>query len=257
MKPEPHGLWSTRTTVTIASYDGVPHPEIGIVTVTTPDFAVKVEPVGSGGNLGLCVTVTFGLALAPPVYFSGVMQPPPPALKSPEHVPVVAVKAICRNTRIEVGAPAAPPAESSTRTMNEKLPPEVGLPVVLPPVDNARPGGSAPPSSDHLYGFTPPAATRTATPYVTPTSPMWNGNFVMISFAGLGAGLGEGETSGVAVTLTLGVGAVLGVGLTAAAEGVDSGELVACWLVWVQPANIKTSPATSVAGTPPPLIPRP
>src|ERR1035437_1160997 len=169
MKPEPHGLWSTRTTVTIASYGGVPHPEIRIVTVTTPDFAVKVEPVGSCGNLGLCVTVTFGLALAPPVYFSDVMQPPPPALKSPEHVPVVAVKAICRNTRIEVGAPAAPPAESSTRTMNEKLPPEVGLPVVLPPVDNARPGGSAPPSSDHLYGFTPPAATRTATPYVTPT----------------------------------------------------------------------------------------
>ena len=135
-----------------------------MVTVTIPDFAMNVEPAGSGRYWALCNTVTLGVLEAPPVYFNWVVQPPPLALKVPEHVQAVVVKAICRNTRIELGAPAAPPAESSTRTTNEKFPTVVGFPVVLPPVDNVRPGGRAPPSSDHLYGFTPPAATRTTVP---------------------------------------------------------------------------------------------
>jgi hypothetical protein len=112
---------------------------------------------------------------------------------------------------IELGAPAAAPAESSSRTTNEKVPTVVGLPVVLPPVDNARPGGRAPPWIDHLYGATPPAPPRATVPYVTPTSPTWNGSFVMISFAGLGEAIGEGEVSGVADSA--GVGTVLSDGV--------------------------------------------
>ena len=81
-------------------------------------------------------------------------------LNPPEQIALVPRKAICRNTEIVLGTPAAAPAESSTRTTNEKLPAAVGLPVVLPPDDNARPGGRAPPSSDHLYGGTPPFAPR-------------------------------------------------------------------------------------------------
>ena len=77
----------------------------------------------------------------------------------------------------------------------------------------------------------------------------------MMSFAGLGDAFGEGDAAGAGDAV--GVGAVLGVVVTGDVEGLVSGEVKAVWLVWVQPANIKTSPATSVAGTPPPLIPRP
>jgi hypothetical protein len=67
----------------------------------------------------------------------------------------------------------------------------------------------------------------------------------MISLAGLGeAAVGDVAGDGV----SLGVGAVLGV---VATDGVASGEVVACWLVWVQPAKTRTKPATHAAGTRP------
>jgi hypothetical protein len=134
----------------------------GILTVTTPDFTVKLEPDGSGGYLGFCVTTTFGVAEAPPVYLSGVVHET--GSPTAEQFPVNADHAICRNTKMDPGAPAAAPAESSTRTENEKVPTVVGFPVVLPPVDSVRPGGRAPACMDHLYGLTPPAATRTTVP---------------------------------------------------------------------------------------------
>jgi hypothetical protein len=69
----------------------------------------------------------------------------------------------------------------------------------------------------------------------------------MISFAGLGDGLGEGADAGVGDSA--GVGMVLGVVVTGAVEGLDSGELDAVWLGCVQPDNSKTNPATHAAGT--------
>lgn len=144
---------------------------------------------------------------------------------------------------IELGAPAAAPAESSTRTENEKLPTVVGFPVVLPLVDSASPGGSAPPWMVHLYGFTPPAATTTTVPYVTPTSPMWYGRLLIISFAGLGEVFGGGEDAGVGNSAG---GAVLGVVVTGDVKGLASGEFEAIWLGCVQPTNSKATPATTV-----------
>lgn len=73
----------------------------------------------------------------------------------------------------------------------------------------------------------------------------------MISLGGLGkAGDGDVADDGDSA----GVGAVLGVVITdgvASGEVVTSGEVVACWLSWVQPARIKTNPATHAAGTTP------
>ena len=77
---------------------------------------------------------------------------------------LVVVQATCRNTKIDVNTPAALPAESPTRTTNEKVPEAVGLPVALPPDDTAKPPGRAPELIDHLYGLTPPAATRVTVP---------------------------------------------------------------------------------------------
>lgn len=74
----------------------------------------------------------------------------------------------------------------------------------------------------------------------------------MISLAGLGDAIGVGEVAGVGESA--GVGAVLG--LATAADGLTSGEAVACWFVRVQALRIKTNPATTVAGTTP-LIPIP
>jgi hypothetical protein len=76
---------------------------------------------------------------------------------------------------------------------------------------------------------------------------MWYGRLLMISFAGLGEAFGGGETAGVGVSV--GVGTVPGVVVTGEVEGLASGEFVAVWLVWVQPANSKTNPATHAAGT--------
>jgi hypothetical protein len=80
------------------------------------------------------------------------------------HFALELVKAIRRNTKIDLDTPAALPAESSTRITNEKVPAVVGLPVVLPPDDSARPGGSAPELIDHLYGLTPPEAPAVTVP---------------------------------------------------------------------------------------------
>lgn len=74
------------------------------------------------------------------------------------HVALVTLNTSCRNTYTDLDTPAAAAAESSTRITNENVPGAVGLPVVLPPDDRARPGGSAPELIVHLYGFTPPAA---------------------------------------------------------------------------------------------------
>ena len=63
-----------------------------------------------------------------------------------------------------MGTPAAAPAASSTRTTNLNVPAAVGLPVALPFEDNVTPAGSAPDEIDHLYGFTPPAATIATVP---------------------------------------------------------------------------------------------
>jgi hypothetical protein len=107
------------------------------------------------------VTLIFGVAFeTPPVYGSVVVHPLPVS----EHFPLVLVKAICRKTRIDVGTPAAAPAESSTRTTNENVPATVGLPVAMPFDDSVTPAGSAPDETDHLYGFTPPAAVTVTVP---------------------------------------------------------------------------------------------
>jgi hypothetical protein len=75
---------------------------------------------------------------------------------------------------------------------------------------------------------------------------MWKGTLLMISLAGLGDAAAVGELTGDGESD--GVGAVLGV---VATDGVASGELVADWFDWVQPAKAKTSPATHAAGTTP------
>jgi hypothetical protein len=134
-----------------------------MLKVTMPDFTVKLEPGGSGGFPEFGVTLTFGVADAPPLYFSwGVVHTG--GFADTEHVALVVVQATCRNTLIEVGTPAAPPAESSTRTTNENVPAADGLPVALPFEDKMIPPGSAPDEIDHLYGLTPPAATRVTVP---------------------------------------------------------------------------------------------
>ena len=130
--------------------------------MTIPAFAVIVEPAGSGGAPELSVALILGEALdAPPMYFNLVVHP---VWYVPEQLAVEVVNAICRKTKIDVGTPAAAPAESSTRTTNEKVPAAVGLPIALPFDDNVTPAGSAPDEIDHLYGLTPPAATRVTVP---------------------------------------------------------------------------------------------
>src|SRR5262245_16338512 len=61
------------------------------------------------------------------------------------------------------------PVESVATTTNEKPPICVGIPLIAPPGDNARPGGSvAPNASDHVTGPFPPAACN-GCKYATPT----------------------------------------------------------------------------------------
>jgi hypothetical protein len=143
--------------------------------------------------------------------------------------------------------------------VKEKVPVVVGLPVAIPFDDSVTPGGSAPPSSDHLYGFTPPVATIVTAPYVTPTSPMWNGSLVRISLAGLGDPAGDGD----AVGDPDGVGTVPGVAVLdglveGLVEGLADGEAIASWLFGAsaQAVNSKASPAIRAAGFGP-LLPLP
>jgi hypothetical protein len=75
---------------------------------------------------------------------------------------------------------------------------------------------------------------------------MWKGTVLMISFAGLGEAAAVGEVAGDGESD--GVGWELGV---VTADGVTSGEFVAVWFCWVQPARTKTNPATHAAGTTP------
>ena len=208
--------------------------------LTTPDFTTNVEPGGRAGYPGIGVMLTFGTLEAPPVYLNcGVVQTG--GFAETEQVAVEVVHAIWRNTKTDLATPAAPLAASSTRTTNEYVPAEVGLPVILPSDDKANPLGRAPELIVHLYGLTPPAAPSTTVAYASPTSPMWNGTLVMINLAGLGEAAG-GDASGVGDSA--GVGAVLGVG-EVASDGLASGELVGWPICWVQAAMIRTSPAST------------
>jgi hypothetical protein len=58
-----------------------------------------------------------GAVEAPPVYGITILQTTGFAFTA--QVALLVVKAICRNTKILLGTPAAPPTESSTRTTNE------------------------------------------------------------------------------------------------------------------------------------------
>jgi hypothetical protein len=151
---------STSTKVNVVR--GYEHAGIATETVITPPFPVIVEPAGSGGAPALRVKLILGAALvAPPIYLNVVVQP---VWYVPEQLAVDFTKAIWRKTKIEVGTPAAPPAASSTRTTKAKVPATVGLPVALPFEDRVTPAGSRPDEIDHLYGLTPPAATKVTAP---------------------------------------------------------------------------------------------
>ena len=53
-------------------------------------------------------------------------------------------------------------AESFAVTLNEPVPAVVGVPLMVPEVDNDMPAGSEPEANDHVYGEVPPAARRVA-----------------------------------------------------------------------------------------------
>jgi hypothetical protein len=174
MKPVPHGLRSTSSKMIVPKYEH--HVELGgpADSVIVPPLAEVVMPggglvVATAGRhparalLALIVApVTFTILTTglspgmPPVY--GIRSGGVVVVEQlfcfrrtlPHDHPVGWVNASCRNTRTELGAPAAAPAESSTRTENEKVPAVVGFPVVLPLVDRVRPGGIVPPWMDHL-----------------------------------------------------------------------------------------------------------
>jgi hypothetical protein len=63
------------------------------------------------------------------------------------------------------------PAASSTRRLKLNVPAVVGVPVIRPgDACRARPGGSAPATSVHVYGVVPPSA-KTPFAYAWPTVP--------------------------------------------------------------------------------------
>ena len=105
------------------------------------------KPEGKQGTAAIAVIYAVTAPPTPPVYRSLAVHA---LLKPPAHSAYLSINAICRNTKIDLDTPAAAPAESSTRTTNEKVPTVVGLPVALPPEDNANPGGRAPDEIDHL-----------------------------------------------------------------------------------------------------------
>ena len=71
-------------------------------------------------------------------------------------------------------------AESVTWTPKILCPADVGVPVMLPEVESARPKGSCPEITFHLYGATPPFAVRPAL-YEFPSAPLGNEEVLMLS----------------------------------------------------------------------------
>src|SRR5438105_14988326 len=59
---------------------------------------------------------------------------------------------------------------STTDAEKTYVPPVVGVPLIAPDAESARPGGNAPDSSEKVYGVCPPAAIR-AVEYGMPTAP--------------------------------------------------------------------------------------
>jgi hypothetical protein len=57
-----------------------------------------------------------------------------------------------------------------TRIVKAKTPGAVGVPLIMPPEDSARPSGNAPEARDHVYGVVPPVAVNVCE-YAPPTLP--------------------------------------------------------------------------------------
>src|ERR1051325_2926387 len=118
------------------------------------------------------------------------------------------------------------PRASVTSAVNEKVPARVGVPDTVPPVERARPSGSAPALSDQLYGDLPPVAPKVMSAYVMRTSPAWKAGGLATRAAYVGDALGDDR-------------AVVGVLL-----GVAFGEVVT-----VLGVPVGVSPATGDAST--------
>src|SRR5579859_1201271 len=98
---------------------------------------------------------------------------------------------------------------SDAFTVKVNDPAALGTPVILPSLPSVRPPGKAPPSSDHVYGDTPPLAPRVVV-YTMPTSPPAIGMPVIDAgveaCVGLGTGVGDGlGVGGTMVLLARGV----------------------------------------------------
>ena len=65
-------------------------------------------------------------------------------------------------TAIDNGFEAVRPSMSVSPTVKENVPTAVGLPLRAPLLDNARPGGSEPDTTDQVYGVTPPVPANVA-----------------------------------------------------------------------------------------------
>ena len=96
-------------------------------------------------------------------------------------------------TVIESGWVSVRAAVSVTLTVNEEVPPVVGVPVIAPvEVFSASPAGSEPPGSiDQVVGNVPPVACKVAL-YETPTAPP--GRLVVV-IVGAGGGATVIESS--------------------------------------------------------------
>ena len=68
----------------------------------------------------------------------------------------------------------------TTCTVNASVPVAVGVPVIAPLGDNARPAGRAPPVTLHTYAAVPPCASSCVA-YAVPTVPFGSDVVVMVS----------------------------------------------------------------------------
>jgi hypothetical protein len=75
------------------------------------------------------------------------------------------------------------------------VPALIGVPETVPSDPIESPPGSAPATTDHAYGWTPPVADNETGAYATPTSPVWKGA-VAANAKGV-VGVGEGDGVGV------------------------------------------------------------